>query len=342
MSPRARLLPNRNGPPVAMDDSDLVILSVHNGIGDAFLALPCIRYFFVLGYHRVVVLATELLKRTVYAELGSIVQAIDEGLSSILAEVAEARRENRRILWCSLSSYSPLSTWELDSVALINPDVHVKLSDFVFEESTGSIRSRPMRDAYFELFGLQSVPSVVSRAPQISKDGLATAHRLIQNTCGDTRHIPVVFHMDTEPTKQWPTTNWVELGAQLQEYGCRIYLLGPPEIQSDSRFFSLRNQAWQTQVAVLASAGLFVGVDSCFGHIADALGVSGFVLFGPTSHDIWGPHGPRLRSITAPERQLRRLSVSTVARQVDALLRESIRCASPPTGDERGWIQADV
>jgi heptosyltransferase III len=41
----------------------------------------------------------------------------------------------------------------------------------------------------------------------------------------------------------------------------------------------------------------FIGNDSGPGHLAAAVGVATFTLFGPTDPAVWGPVGPRVFSL---------------------------------------------
>jgi ADP-heptose:LPS heptosyltransferase len=74
---------------------------------------------------------------------------------------------------------------------------------------------------------------------------------------------------------------------------------------------------WHTHVAVVRRAAAFVGIDSCFAHVADAFGLPGLVLFGPTCAEEWGPAGPALRALPAPARDLGRLPTDAVWRALD-------------------------
>jgi hypothetical protein len=130
--------------------------------------------------------------------------------------------------------------------------IHLKLSDVVFEPS-GVIPSRPMRDAYFKLFGLPSVPANVSRSVQIEKFELESARQLIETMCGTGRTTPVVFHTDTEPEKQWSNANWLELAANLEKIGCVAFAVGFPEIESKSLFSQIRNCLSELTLALRTS-----------------------------------------------------------------------------------------
>jgi ADP-heptose:LPS heptosyltransferase len=49
---------------------------------------------------------------------------------------------------------------------------------------------------------------------------------------------------------------------------------------------------------LVAECDLFIGVDSCFLHVADLFGVPGVGLFGPTSPQCWGFRFAEARHVT--------------------------------------------
>ncbi|MCD6320124.1 MAG: glycosyltransferase family 9 protein, partial [Candidatus Desulfofervidaceae bacterium] len=55
-----------------------------------------------------------------------------------------------------------------------------------------------------------------------------------------------------------------------------------------------------TLATVIAQARFFLGNDSGISHLAAALGIPSFVIFGPTAPGIWHPWGPKVK-IFAPK-----------------------------------------
>jgi len=53
--------------------------------------------------------------------------------------------------------------------------------------------------------------------------------------------------------------------------------------------------------ALLRKSQILVSVDTSAGHIADAVGATAVVLFGPGDERIWRPYGKRHRVVSAVE-----------------------------------------
>ena len=129
------------------------------------------------------------------------------------------------------------------------------------------------------------------------------------------------------PLKDWGVENWrrllAELGRDFSDHG--LVLLGSPDESERSDELA---QAWlgpranlcgatspRVSAAILAEARLFVGHDSGPMHLAAALGVRVFAIFGPTDPRLFGPYpigGPLNHVIQAPVADLKLLSVRDV------------------------------
>jgi ADP-heptose:LPS heptosyltransferase len=84
------------------------------------------------------------------------------------------------------------------------------------------------------------------------------------------------------------------------------WLLGPAEtmIQRETQIFCSLNQmscctdlAVREIAAMLQHACFFLGNDSGIAHLAAAIGIPTFVLFGPTDPAEWAPWGPNVNVI---------------------------------------------
>ncbi|MDB5598809.1 MAG: hypothetical protein JWN71_853 [Xanthobacteraceae bacterium] len=85
------------------------------------------------------------------------------------------------------------------------------------------------------------------------------------------------------------------VGRRLRD-GLRIVILGgPAQALSRSSAYLTAPQGWDKQVAILAHAAAFVGIDSCFSHVADTFNVPGLVLYGDAAATAqWRPNDRRL------------------------------------------------
>ena len=102
------------------------------------------------------------------------------------------------------------------------------------------------------------------------------------------------------------------------------WVLRPPEGALPAHDLPLDQLA-----ALLARTGLHLGNDAGVSHLAAAVGAPTVCLFGPTDASCWAPLGPRVRVVLAPQGNLERLGVETVAAAARALRSEAL---APPCG----------
>jgi len=97
----------------------------------------------------------------------------------------------------------------------------------------------------------------------------------------------------SRPTKQWPLKNFETLARNWQTQGGEaIYLLGPNEREWASQLGSsaVVSDSLSKTLDLMASATLFVGNDSGPKHLAVAIGLPTFTLFGPEDPFEWHPY----------------------------------------------------
>lgn len=133
--------------------------------------------------------------------------------------------------------------------------------------------------------------------------------------------------------KNWPVEKWLTLTARLLEAEaksrCGLVLIGG---EADEAQLADFERAWRGArplvardlplpqlAAVIERCQLFLGHDSGISHLAAAVGARSLLLFGPTDAAVWAPANSRVTIIEAPESDLVRLEVETVA---DAALRQ--------------------
>lgn len=173
--------------------------------------------------------------------------------------------------------------------------------------------SAHIADFYIEQFAAESGTSV--------KPQRADAHSiLITATDADARRGQVILEeMETDSSrpvvvvhpgsgssaKCWHMENFLSLAQQLGRRGWEvIFLLGPAEVErfneatrqkisSLARFVS--DLSLTEVLGLLRCADGFVGNDSGITHLAAAVGVKTFVVFGPTDPALYRPIGPAVR-----------------------------------------------
>jgi hypothetical protein len=308
-----------------LEDSYHIVIAIINGIGDAFLALPLIRYACRLfGEDRVTIWGSKRFARTVYAELGSaFVPTIETAKRDATANKEEEfialRRcipEERTICWVSLNSYSPTMV-EHYAVEQLKPKYHWH------HNLPGIRRDRPggrqfhRADQYFRVIGEPALLPNISRRPKIGVVENSVARQLRLEASSLSKYL-VAIHAETGLHKMWPLQNWIDLGEALAHSAQFVVLGKDGQILMQHRAFVAVGEAWHVQTAVVANAHFFVGIDSCFAHVADACEIPGVVLFANTDVtvgemiDQWGPKSRNLISVSSPNGDLKELHVDNV------------------------------
>jgi hypothetical protein len=298
-----------------------VVICLLNGMGDAFLALPLIRFVIErFGRDRVSVWANAYHARTVYAELGDVVVATAEDNRNVAAahkeaELASLRHrlpKERALSWVSLNPYEPRTEVEDYAIAAL---ATCSLWEFRgaglrIDAATGAVLHR--MDQYFRVIGERRTPTV-DRRPVI---GPVAQHRAaaIRDHIHQMSKQLVAVHAQTRPGKCWPESSWRALGGLLR-HECELVLLGlPGQALVRGGDYLAAPEGWEKQIAILAHADAFIGIDSCFSHLADAFGLPGVVLYGDRDQSApWRPKGPTLEPLFAGEGGLERLAPAKIA-----------------------------
>ena len=298
-----------------------VVICLLNAMGDAFLALPLIRFVLAtFGRDRVSVWANEYHGKTVYAELGDVFIPSSECNRNIAAERKEdelaalCRRlpPGRALSWVSLNPYAPRTVVEDHAIAELQPrglwefrGTHLRA-----DRATGPVLHR--MDQYFRVIGERPTPAV-ERRPLIGTLARERAAAIRDHVHRMSKRL-VAVHAQTRPSKRWPESHWRQLGALLAEE-CELVMLGlPGQALSHGSNYLTAPQGWEKQVAILAHADAFVGVDSCFSHVADAFNRPGIVLYGDAAQAVqWRPKGPALKALIAGDGKLESLAAAEVA-----------------------------
>jgi heptosyltransferase III len=123
--------------------------------------------------------------------------------------------------------------------------------------------------------------------------------------------------------KNWPEAHWAILLETLARETPHRFLLVGGEAEGDrltrlarvlppDRTQVLSGQPLLEVARALAGCRAFVGHDSGITHLAAALGVPTFVLWGPTVAGVWAPRGPHVRLLQAGDGGLGALTAAAV------------------------------
>lgn len=95
--------------------------------------------------------------------------------------------------------------------------------------------------------------------------------------------------------KQWPSASWLKLASAAANAGYEVTFVEAPKGQKSPPAPLEHFRSWQGTVAdligLMRGSKAVVSVDSFAGHLASAVGVPTFSIFGPTKPDYWAPWG---------------------------------------------------
>jgi len=163
-----------------------------------------------------------------------------------------------------------------------------------------------------------------SRAPEPQLSGEDSGCGLSQMRCADV----VVIHPGSgSQKKNWPPVKYAELARHVEDKMARkaVFLFGEADdlcrgvLGAGHGISAISGLELVEIAALISSCGAYVGNDSGITHLAAALGVRTVALFGPTDPEVWGPRGPNVRIINAPEPTLESMTAISEETVLDAL-----------------------
>ena len=126
--------------------------------------------------------------------------------------------------------------------------------------------------------------------------------------------------------KIWPTKFYAELGNLLKQQFDLIVLIGDVK---DNEFFSTFTKNYKgpllnlsgkldllTTAAVLEKVQLFIGNDSGLGHIASAVNVNTFTIFGPGEPHRYRPWGEKARWIQDNQNEIKKIKPRDIYKKI--------------------------
>jgi hypothetical protein len=302
------------------------VVLVHNGHGDKLLTLPALRALCSLLPGRLRLICNVGDGARFYTSLAvheTCEIAFRRGPERWHFDAAEAAR--------AIGDADALlfpNTWFNDDVAQLLARFPRAESAGYFPEFTHCLREGRLHaaDQAFQIPRWLD-PTLrledFSYPPRFDPQAVEAALR-IRETLGPPRRVLVV-HMTTRTNKMWPLASWLELlDAFLGEHPDYVAFIVGPEpfelaIDGARRIIPIYGLSLPVAFALVGTADLFVGIDSCMLHAADLYRVPGVGLFGPTSERRWGfRFGPH-RHVRAPG-AMEALAVGEVLAALEALV----------------------
>lgn len=126
------------------------------------------------------------------------------------------------------------------------------------------------------------------------------------------------------PGKQWPSASWLKLASAVAGVGYKVTFVETPKGTKSALAPREHFPSWRGKISDLISlmrdSKAVVSVDSFAGHLASAVGVPVFSIFGPTNPDHWAPWGEANCAIRAEGAAIPKFTRSAIETQGPRLM----------------------
>jgi ADP-heptose:LPS heptosyltransferase len=293
-----------------MREAKHIVIFFHNGIGDCIMTFPTVRALFLAYPH--VSLICHCSHLDLYTEFGfhSITtfekNPSGTALSPILMGVD---------LFISLSTYHSQEIEEL--VNKLEPRESVGFYSEFYTYPMSYVPGENMFDTYFRVLSAlgHSTFNIESFSYGIKPSGRNNPMAGLKRK----RIELLTVHTDTKTEKEWDITCFEELMVRISDNFPEIFIaiIGKPRhfynidpgrsIQISPSFpFHISHE-------LLDLSDFFIGIDSCFMHLADINRIPSLGLFGPTNEKQWGfRFSPSARIIRSSNHDVKSITAEEV------------------------------
>jgi hypothetical protein len=262
-----------------------------NGIGDHFIVAPALRALAQLfdGDGTLVVLEgayERLLWDIPFRKVVTLRLVLTDGVKRFDARLLAERLGK---IECFIS-LNPWTSPDLDElIAILSPRRVYRLADLAWDvkHSMDFAFKIPQEiDRRLQINDFAQPPSVNPR--------FAPAAYQILDVVRERGRKVVAMHSDTLIHKRWPAPRFRQLIELLmQDPDVSIFGVGSDLSELEVPFLSERlflpkSLNLGLAISIVALCDFFIGVDSCFLHVADLFRVKGIGLFGPAAHQAFG------------------------------------------------------
>lgn len=167
----------------------------------------------------------------------------------------------------------------------------------------GSIHVNPVNPAihdsnYFSFNGILSAFSLIAGLPALKMPPVfwlePNIEALLSKKISSEKKYIVVHTKPSEETKEWPLKKWKNVIEKLIDLDYTIIEVGQENTLklSNSSFISASDMrcSLQENAAIIKNAKLFIGIDSCFAHVANCFDVPSVILLG--AYKAFAKHTP--------------------------------------------------
>lgn len=265
-----------------------IVILILNAIGDGFLAQPAI--VSLIENHkkdRVLLITPSDLACTVfkYLPVEKIILEIDRtyyypyyNFQNNLKKIS-GKINSVDVLYC-MTKFHPLPDYDLKIKDILKPKrfcLFNKQEILELKHSTEKYYNFIKRNITLNYFNAKRVPMIPFDFEIEFTKQLAIS----------LKNKPyVVFHTDTSEPKQWNTEGWSHFLHKLKDK-YDIILIGKPKKEVLKLFHSVRANIvkpdWHLSCLFIKYATFFVGIDSCFAHVADSYDKNGLIIWGTST-----------------------------------------------------------
>jgi ADP-heptose:LPS heptosyltransferase len=308
------------------DDFHHPVVFFINGIGDHLLALPAVRALADLFDGRLRMVCAPGMYELFFADLRitkmfpCVINPADRTFDA--AELAKAIGPCD--LFVSLMPWHSASITELiellappHSIGFFPQFVHTRPRDY----------SKHAMDLAFDVpkyFDASLRVEAHLSPPVLPAEAWDSARRIGARIPASMRILAV--HMDTSTEKMWPIERFTHVLGKFLENHPEFFVLvvGALEYSFDhapmsDRIVTASGLPLSVTFCLVASADVFLGVDSCMLHAADLFRVPGVGLFGPTCCNEFGFRVARHRHVSANQ-NLDEVDTACVLEMLESLL----------------------
>jgi len=280
----------------------LVTIFFANGIGDSVLCLPAVRALSSLFAGRVKLVCAPPKAKFMFSDVPATFIPLKVNYGSSRTDKRHAPKFKAQDLAKQIGQTDiliALVRWSSPELAALVEQLRPSFS--IGNGNGFSIhlpwrKSNHMADNLFDaprFFDPEISLEAFSQPPCIPASSVQRAERVMR--AFPAHHKLVAVHLDTQADKEWELSKCAKVFTSLlaEHPDLLIALIGMPSAKYKSlcnhpRIVSCLGLSLPTTVAILQSAHVFFGVDSCFLHFADLLRVPGVGLFNPTMGLEWG------------------------------------------------------
>jgi ADP-heptose:LPS heptosyltransferase len=279
-----------------------ILLFFGNAIGDAFMTMPTIRAFF--DKFEMISLLCEEDNAYLFIEFEFqhvYFAEIHPDCSSVKVSV-EALNEIKETNFDIFVSLTTFHNTDLERIMkLVNAKINIglenRLLDVFGNPASGifnfigrsQVEKRNMFDVHFKTI------KYFYRSLDISdyvKPVSFNQKSLLHLSLPKDIYI-LAIHTDTKIEKTWPARKFYLLINKILTYYKNILacIIGKPKFDFtviSDRVLQIPDSTIVNSVQLLNNSDFFIGLDSCFMHLADVNNIPSLILYGPTDESEWG------------------------------------------------------